>query len=72
MAISLGNDTNTATTNTPEIVVKWITWDNVLETLFSLASALSPATAGINKDERDVNIEEGKNNNGSTIPLIIP
>lgn len=72
MAISLGNATNTATTNIPEIAVKCITIDNVFVTLFSLATALSPATAGISKDESDVSIEDGKNNMGKTIPLIIP
>lgn len=63
---------NTATTNIPEIAVKCNTCDSVLVTLFSLATALSPATAGINRDESDVKIEEGKNNMGRTIPLIIP
>lgn len=72
MAISLGNVINTATTNIPEMAVKCNTCDNVLETLFSLETALSPATAGINKDESEVNIEEGKNKIGRTIPLIIP
>jgi len=72
MAISSGNVMNIETTKIPEIVVKCKTCDNVLVTLFSLATALSPAMAGIKSDERDVRMEDGKNKRGKTIPLIIP
>ncbi|MFA9424144.1 MAG: hypothetical protein ACERLG_11230 [Sedimentibacter sp.] len=60
------------TTKIPDIAVKCNTLDRVDDTLLSLDKALSPAMEGISMEERDVKNEEGKNNRGSTIPLIIP